>query len=81
METVFSREKTRTRVTGNAWVFEEWGGAKASGFTGYEIHMGETKGPEEGRVPASERIDPAGAAIKEDGCIQAVRPEPTSMDF
>ena len=53
VETVFSREKTRTRVTGNAWVFEEWGGAKASGFTGYEIHMGETKGPEEGRVPAS----------------------------
>ena len=42
VETVFSREKTRTRVTGNAWVFEEWGGTKASGFTGYEIHMGET---------------------------------------
>ena len=71
VETVFSREKTRTRVTGNAWVFEEWGGAKASGFTGYEIHMGETK--RAGGRPCTgirKETDPAGAAIKEDGCIQ-----------
>ena len=71
VETVFSREKTRTRVTGNAWVFEEWGGAKASGFTGYEIHMGETK--RAGGRPCTgirKESDPAGAAIKEDGCIQ-----------
>lgn len=72
VETVFSREKTRTRVTGNAWVFEEWGGTKASGFTGYEIHMGETK--RAGGRPCTgirKESDPAGAAIKEDGCIQS----------
>ena len=56
VETVFSREKTRTRVTGNAWVFEEWGGAKASGFTGYEIHMGITT-LKDGAVPLTRLSD------------------------
>ena len=71
VETVFSREKTRTRVTGNAWVFEEWGGAADPGITGYEIHMGETK--RAGGRPCTgirNETDPAGAVLKEDGCIQ-----------
>ena len=71
VETVFSREKTRTRVTGNAWVFEEWGGAADPGITGYEIHMGETK--RAGGRPCTgirKETDPAGAVLKEDGCIQ-----------
>ena len=49
-----------------------WGGTKASGFTGYEIHMGETK--RAGGRPCTgirKESDPAGAAIKEDGCIQS----------
>ena len=42
--------------------FEEWGGAKASGFTGYEIHMGETE--RAGGRPCTgirKETDPAGA--------------------
>lgn len=71
VETVFSREKTRTRVRGTASVFEAWGGPARSGFTGYEIHMGETR--RTGGQPCvgiRKELEPDGAALKEDGCIQ-----------
>ena len=71
VETVFSREKTRTRVRGTASVFEAWGGPARPGFKGYEIHMGETR--RTGGQPCvgiRKELEPDAAALKEDGCIQ-----------
>lgn len=65
VSTVFTRQKTRTRVTGR---FDAVGGlfAGLSGreFEGYEIHMGET----ESLAPVAELSDSVTGTSRRDGC-------------
>ena len=65
VETVFTEQKTRTRVSGRfgtlSGTFSELSGLP---FEGYEIHMGET----ESGAPASEIYDAISGRTRSDGC-------------
>lgn len=65
-ETIFEKEKTRTRVTGRFFkptgFFSELSDVK---FEGYEIHMGKTQGT----LPALSAITPIGEKEKPDGMV------------
>lgn len=83
VETVFAEKKTRTRVHGKTQVFEYWRTGAGGGpdgergrmagwnscaeFTGYEIHMGETRRTG-GIVCSMLEEEKGGGRPKEDGC-------------
>ena len=70
METVFARQKTRTRVSGRFTTAEgEWKVLEGVSMEGYEIHMGETV-LKEGAVPAARIRDDVTGTEKEDGAVK-----------
>ncbi|MCI8560074.1 MAG: cobyric acid synthase [Dorea sp.] len=57
IETVFTREKTRTRVEGTFAAIEgTLGSLTGSSFEGYEIHMGETKSAYKGMAEITDTV-------------------------
>ncbi|MBQ7143822.1 MAG: cobyric acid synthase [Oscillospiraceae bacterium] len=65
VETVFTKDKTRTRAAGRfgtlSGVFSALSGQR---FTGYELHMGQTDSP----APAATLVDTVSGTERTDGC-------------
>ena len=80
MDTVFARQKTRTRVEGEFRnLTGEWAPLSGIGLEGYEIHMGETVLKGEAQ-PAAFIRDRVTDTKKADGAFAAMYAEPTCME-
>ncbi|MGI5979182.1 MAG: cobyric acid synthase [Oscillospiraceae bacterium] len=65
VSTVFTPQKTRTRVSGRFGTIDgAFEALSGKGFEGYEIHMGETESP----APIAELTDSVTGSVRADGC-------------